>query len=95
MGPVVDIAKAYILDKFNEVQKAEDAVAAEAAITQIAELIVGNHEQVLGDFAEKTREELVAQRAALAVQKRAAEEQCDAGIATVDRALEALTVTVE
>lgn len=87
MDPVLDIAKAYVLEKFREVQAAEDAAAAELPITQIAELILGSHESVLGEYAEKMREQLEMRRASLAVEKRSAEEQCDAGITTVDQAL--------
>lgn len=90
MDPVVDIAKAYLLERFHEIATM-GAEEAEEAITDLAGVLVGDHIKVLAEYAEKKREDIELQRASLAVQKRSAEEQCDAGLATIDKALATLT----
>lgn len=89
MDPVLDLAKAYVLEQFQAVAAA-GAEDAEGIIEGVAQLILGPHEEVLAEYAAKAREQVALQHAQAAVQKRAMEEQCTTGLATIDAALAAL-----
>lgn len=88
--PVLDIAKAYVVDKFTEAQAAQDPAVFEAIVAQVAAIIVGPHKPTLLEHAEASIEQMNAQKATLAVQKRFAEKQIDHGIALARAARDAL-----
>lgn len=60
MDAALDITKAYVMSKCYEINAAADAETRDAAVTAVAQAILGPHEPVLAAHAQAMREQLQA-----------------------------------
>lgn len=88
--PILELAAAFVVEKFHEMVQAQDPAGLEAAATEIAALIVGPHKPALAEYAAGTLEHIAVQKAQLQVNKRDADKKLDIGRATAKAALDVL-----
>lgn len=89
---VLELARSFVLRKFTEAAGAGSPEAQMVILDEIAALILGDvrYGVVLAEFAQATKEELEAQKTAMAVEKRQHDQRLRIAIATTDAALKVL-----